>query len=45
MTVDGHDIVWMSENWAHNVVRFDPSSNSFVKIPSRARAAEHAGVE
>jgi virginiamycin B lyase len=33
MTVDTHDIVWMSENWAHNVVRYDPSNNSFVKIP------------
>jgi virginiamycin B lyase len=33
MTVDTHDIVWMSENWAHTVVRFDPSSNGFIKIP------------
>jgi virginiamycin B lyase len=33
MTVDDHDIVWMSENWAHTVVRFDPSNDSFIKIP------------
>jgi streptogramin lyase len=33
MTVDAHDIVWMSENWAHTVVRFDPSSDTFIKMP------------
>src|SRR5262249_61090244 len=33
ITVDTHDIVWMSENWAHTVVRFDPASNNFIKIP------------
>ncbi len=33
MQVDQHDIVWASENWAHNAVRFDPVSQTFTKIP------------
>ncbi len=37
MTVDAHDIVWMSENWAHTVVRFDPASDTFIKIPIAGR--------
>jgi virginiamycin B lyase len=38
MQVDKNDIVWASENWAHNVVRFDPVANSFNKVglPSEA---------
>ena len=32
MQVDAHDIVWASENWAHNFVRFDPVTQTFIKI-------------
>jgi streptogramin lyase len=32
MQVDAHDIVWASENWAHNFVRFDPVTQTFTKI-------------
>ena len=31
--VDKNDIVWASENWAHNIVRFDPVSQTFTKFP------------
>jgi len=36
--VDKHDVVWASENWAHNLVKFDPSTEKFTKIgmPSEA---------
>ena len=27
--VDKNDIVWMSENWAHNLTRFDPKTERF----------------
>ncbi|MBI3940502.1 MAG: carboxypeptidase regulatory-like domain-containing protein [Acidobacteria bacterium] len=30
--VDRNDIVWASENWAHNIVRFDPRKEEFSKI-------------
>ena len=30
--VDRNDIVWASENWAHNIVRFDPRTEAFKKI-------------
>jgi len=30
--VDKNDIVWASENWAHNAVRYDPVSNTFTKF-------------
>ena len=30
--VDHNDIVWASENWAHNIVRFDPRTEQFKKI-------------
>jgi hypothetical protein len=38
MQVDQHDIVWASENWAHNFVRFDPVTETFTKVglPSAA---------
>ena len=35
--VDKNDIVWLSENWAHNLTRFDPkrsSSSSSTSIPA-----------
>ena len=34
--VDQHDIVWASENWAHNLVRLDPTSGEFTIIPIAA---------
>jgi virginiamycin B lyase len=30
--VDHNDTVWTSENWAHNIVRFDPRKEEFSKI-------------
>lgn len=30
--VDHNDIVWGSENWAHNIVRFDPRTEQFKKM-------------
>jgi streptogramin lyase len=33
ITVDRNDVVWASENWAHNLVRFDPVSETFIKTP------------
>jgi virginiamycin B lyase len=31
--VDHNDVVWGSENWAHNIVRFDPRTEQFSKFP------------
>jgi virginiamycin B lyase len=31
--VDKNDIVWGSENWAHNIWRFDPKTEEFKRIP------------
>ena len=42
MQVDKNDIVWASENWAHNAVRFDPSSETFLKIPLPSQAPINA---
>ncbi len=33
ITVDRNDVVWASENWAHNLVRFDPKSSTFTVTP------------
>ncbi len=30
--VDHNDIVWGSENWAHNIVRLDPKTEQFTKF-------------
>lgn len=30
--VDKDDVVWLSENWAHNLVRFDPRTEQFKKF-------------
>lgn len=30
--VDHNDVVWGSENWAHNIVRFDPKTEQFTKF-------------
>src|SRR5215831_3677895 len=32
ITVDKNDVVWASENWAHYLVRFDPTSETFTKV-------------
>jgi streptogramin lyase/mono/diheme cytochrome c family protein len=40
--VDKNDIVWASENWAHNAVRFDPASETFLKIPLPSQAPMNA---
>ena len=34
--VDNNDIVWASENWAHNLVRLDPANGQFTIIPIAA---------
>ena len=31
--VDKNDIVWLSENWAHNLTRFDPKTEQFKQFP------------
>jgi virginiamycin B lyase len=31
--VDRNDIVWGSENWGHNIYRFDPKTADFKRIP------------
>lgn len=31
--VDKDDVVWLSENWAHNLVRFDPKTEQFKVFP------------
>ena len=31
--VDKNDIVWGSENWAHNIWRFDPKTEEFTRVP------------
>ncbi|MEA2936638.1 MAG: hypothetical protein QOC56_142 [Alphaproteobacteria bacterium] len=31
--VDKNDIVWGTENWGHNIYRFDPATNDFKRIP------------
>jgi streptogramin lyase/mono/diheme cytochrome c family protein len=36
ITVDRNDIVWASENWAHNLVRLEPTSGDFTIIPLKA---------
>jgi len=36
ITVDKNDIVWASENWAHNLVRLDPASGDFIVTPLKA---------
>ena len=28
-----NDIVWGSENWAHNIYRFDPKTEDFTRVP------------
>ena len=42
--VDKNDIVWASENWAHNLVRLDPATGDVHHHPAdrRRRAAQHA---
>jgi streptogramin lyase/mono/diheme cytochrome c family protein len=34
--VDRNDIVWASENWAHNLVRLDPATGDFTIVPIAA---------
>jgi streptogramin lyase/mono/diheme cytochrome c family protein len=36
ITVDRNDVVWASENWAHNLVRLEPTSGQFTVIPLKA---------
>ena len=36
ITVDKNDIVWASENWAHNLVRLDPAGGEFTITPLKA---------
>lgn len=31
--VDKDDVVWVSENWAHNLTRFDPRTERFTQFP------------
>ena len=31
--VDKNDVVWGTENWGHNIYRFDPKTNDFKRIP------------
>ena len=33
IAVDKNDVVWASENWAHNIVKFDPKTEEFHKAP------------
>jgi virginiamycin B lyase len=33
ITVDKNDIVWFSEVWAHNLTKFDPTTEKFTQIP------------
>jgi virginiamycin B lyase len=35
--VDKNDIVWGSENWAHNIWRLDPKTEQFTRIPWKVR--------
>lgn len=30
--VDKNDVVWLSENWAHNLTRFDPKTEQFTQF-------------
>ena len=33
INVDSNDIIWGSENWAHNIWRLDPNTEEFTRIP------------
>ena len=35
--VDKNDIVWGSENWAHNIWRLDPKTEQFKRIPWKVK--------
>ena len=35
--VDKNDIVWGSENWAHNIWRLDPKTMDFKRVPWKVR--------
>jgi virginiamycin B lyase len=35
--VDKNDIVWGSENWAHNIWRLDPKTEQFTRVPWKVR--------
>jgi streptogramin lyase/mono/diheme cytochrome c family protein len=34
--VDKDDVVWLSENWSHNLTRFDPKTEQFKQFPIAA---------
>ena len=38
--VDKDDIVWGSENWAHNIYRLDPKTEEFKRIPWKVAGAD-----
>jgi virginiamycin B lyase len=39
--VDKDDIVWLSENWAHNLTRFDPKTEQFKRFEIEAGTHPH----
>jgi virginiamycin B lyase len=37
--VDKNDVVWGTENWGHNIYRFDPKTEEFKRIPWKVTEA------